>query len=240
METAESPKSNPGKVRYQRALRDGAYDSVDAFVNAVLGVSAISPEAGRDLLGPAGTAQLAASTRSASTARNTAASTCRRRSTRSRSTRSAGADRRADRARARPGRRRPVRPDARGAQAVGRRPVAVAADDDLQLRAAEDGRGRPDARHGDRRHGGHVGAQGRADGPVRTDQGRRVRVGRVDQAARREGRAEDHRRRHHPGRRGQLHAQRSRPTGSTTCSGSTRRRTPSCATGCASSAPRAS
>jgi hypothetical protein len=50
-------KSNPGKVRYQRALRDGAYNSVDAFVNAVLGVSAIPKQVG-DLLGPAGTAQL--------------------------------------------------------------------------------------------------------------------------------------------------------------------------------------
>jgi hypothetical protein len=55
-----------------------------------------------------------------------------------------------------------------------------------------------------------------------------------------EGRAEDHRRRHHPRRRGQLHAQPGAPTGSTTCSSSTSRRTPSCATGCASSAPPAS
>ena len=56
LETAES---NRNKSALNRAVQQGAYDTIDAFTHAVLGVSAIPPEAAR-LLGVAGSAQLAA------------------------------------------------------------------------------------------------------------------------------------------------------------------------------------
>jgi hypothetical protein len=56
LETAES---NRNKSALNRAVQQGSYDTIDAFTHAVLGVSAIPPEAAR-LLGVAGSAQLAA------------------------------------------------------------------------------------------------------------------------------------------------------------------------------------